>query len=222
MLDVIESSSMYIIDLYKREYLYVSPRFYHVFGFDIDQAYAEGPSFLDRRIHPDDIPLMYRTGNYFMKFALSLPPEKIKKGKLVVDYRIRNAREEYVRVIKQHIPLELDCRGNIWLVLCIIDLSPDSDLQSPFRARVIDSETGDVFLFNPYDYEPYKPLLSDREKEILRLIADGHASKQIADRLFISVNTVNTHRQRIIEKLNVSNTAEAVRYAIELGLLRQI
>jgi DNA-binding CsgD family transcriptional regulator len=44
-------------------------------------------------------------------------------------------------------------------------------------------------------------------------------SKQIADKLFLSVNTVNTHRQRIIEKLNVSNTAEAVQYAGRLGLI---
>jgi len=44
-------------------------------------------------------------------------------------------------------------------------------------------------------------------------------SKQIADKLFISVNTVNTHRQRIIEKLNVSNTAEAVQHAGRLGLI---
>ncbi|MDO9040407.1 MAG: LuxR C-terminal-related transcriptional regulator, partial [Bacteroidota bacterium] len=61
--------------------------------------------------------------------------------------------------------------------------------------------------------------LSFREQEILQSLAKGLISKQIADKLFISVNTVNTHRQRIIEKLNVSNTAEAVQYAGRLGLI---
>jgi DNA-binding CsgD family transcriptional regulator len=51
------------------------------------------------------------------------------------------------------------------------------------------------------------------------LLASGLISKQIADKLFISVNTVNTHRQRIIEKLDVTNTAEAVKYGVSVGLL---
>ncbi len=76
---------------------------------------------------------------------------------------------------------------------------------------------------NIYFFPPPKPtpadLLTAREKEILGLIAKGLISKQIADQLYISVHTVNTHRQRIIEKLNVSNTFEALTYAANQGLL---
>jgi len=54
--------------------------------------------------------------------------------------------------------------------------------------------------------------------KILQMIAKGLISKQIADKLYISVNTVNTHRQRIIEKLNVSNTYEAIQYGHRHGL----
>lgn len=61
--------------------------------------------------------------------------------------------------------------------------------------------------------------LTKREKEILNLLATGLISKQIADRLYISINTVNTHRQRIIEKLDLTNTAEAVNYSMSGGLL---
>ena len=59
------------------------------------------------------------------------------------------------------------------------------------------------------------PLLTKREKEILILIAEGHTNQQIKEKLFISVDTVDTHRKNIHTKLNVKNTAMLVRYAIE-------
>ncbi|HHG85713.1 MAG TPA: response regulator transcription factor [Bacteroidetes bacterium] len=61
--------------------------------------------------------------------------------------------------------------------------------------------------------------LSKREIEVLCLIADGQSSKEIADKLFISVRTVDTHRSNILHKLNLSNTAQLVRYAIKYKLV---
>jgi DNA-binding NarL/FixJ family response regulator len=61
--------------------------------------------------------------------------------------------------------------------------------------------------------------LSSREKEILILIAQEFTGSEIAKRVFISLNTVNTHRRNLISKLNVKNTAGLVKYAIENGLL---
>ena len=62
-------------------------------------------------------------------------------------------------------------------------------------------------------------LLSAREKEIVSLIADGLSSREIAERLCISVKTVETHRARIMEKLGVRNVAELVRQAIKTGVI---
>jgi DNA-binding NarL/FixJ family response regulator len=62
--------------------------------------------------------------------------------------------------------------------------------------------------------------LTKREKEILKLIRDGLLSKEISDKLFISIYTVNTHRQHILEKLGADNSIEAVNYASQLGLLK--
>ena len=62
--------------------------------------------------------------------------------------------------------------------------------------------------------------LSDREGEVLRLIAEGLSYKEMADRLGISVKTVETYRERIKEKLSLHSRAELVRYALEQGLLR--
>jgi DNA-binding NarL/FixJ family response regulator len=61
--------------------------------------------------------------------------------------------------------------------------------------------------------------LTEREREILKLTAEGLSSPEIAERLVISVRTVETHRANIMRKLELRNTAELVRYAIRHGIL---
>ena len=61
--------------------------------------------------------------------------------------------------------------------------------------------------------------LSDREREVLRLLALGHTNQEIAKMLFISVRTAETHRAHIMRKLGISSRAELVRYALAEGLL---
>jgi DNA-binding NarL/FixJ family response regulator len=65
---------------------------------------------------------------------------------------------------------------------------------------------------------PSRSVLSQREREVLQLLAEGIKSKEIADRLFISKKTVETHRRNIMQKLNLSSTAELVRFAIREGI----
>lgn len=61
--------------------------------------------------------------------------------------------------------------------------------------------------------------LTKREKEILKLIAEGLSSQEIADKLFISLRTVETHRLNLNQKLDVKNTAGLVKEAIKRGLV---
>ena len=61
--------------------------------------------------------------------------------------------------------------------------------------------------------------LSEREREVFQLIAEGKANKEIADLLFISVSTVETHRAHIMEKLDLHSAAEIVLYAVRKGVI---
>lgn len=61
--------------------------------------------------------------------------------------------------------------------------------------------------------------LTAREREVLKLIAEGHTNQAIADKLVISPSTVQTHRTRIMQRLNLHNRAELIQYAIRKGLL---
>jgi len=61
--------------------------------------------------------------------------------------------------------------------------------------------------------------LTEREKEILKLLAEGCSSHQIAEQLFLAVKTVLNHRKNIMEKLGVDNFVQLIRYAIKIGLV---
>jgi two-component system response regulator NreC len=63
--------------------------------------------------------------------------------------------------------------------------------------------------------------LSEREREVLRLLALGHTNQEIAKQLYISVRTAETHRAHIMQKLRLSSRAELVRYALGQGLLEE-
>jgi two-component system response regulator NreC len=62
-------------------------------------------------------------------------------------------------------------------------------------------------------------VLSEREQEVLQLLARGHTNQQVADKLFLSVKTIETYRSRIGEKLGLRDRAELVTYAMKVGLL---
>lgn len=72
---------------------------------------------------------------------------------------------------------------------------------------------------NFQDSNPQIELLTDRETEIIRLIAEGFSNKEIGAKLFISHRTVDTHRTNLMKKLNVSNIAGLISYAIKNGIV---
>lgn len=79
-------------------------------------------------------------------------------------------------------------------------------------------EAGKIYK-NTLEKQHSLPVLTRREKEVVRLIAEGLTNVQISRQLFISVETVDTHRKNLYTKLNINNTALLIRYAVENGLI---
>jgi DNA-binding NarL/FixJ family response regulator len=71
----------------------------------------------------------------------------------------------------------------------------------------------------PAEADPYEAL-TDREKQVLKLVAEGHSNKEVADVLGISVKTAMSHRERVMEKLGIHNRTELVRFALRRGVIR--
>ena len=205
----VSNSGITVFDMYQKKHVYTSYNFIDLFG-----DYVDG---LDDRVHPEDSPLLFRNATEALRYLYS-GKKDMKDFKMICEYRVKNISNQYIRVVEQFSLLETDTAGNPWLTLCVIDLSPD---QTPFKSVKCNFvNLRDNTFFSVYDLcSTRKEELTPREKEVLRLIKDGLLSKEISERLFISVHTVNTHRQRILEKLDADNSMEAVKYAMSLGLL---
>jgi DNA-binding NarL/FixJ family response regulator len=108
---------------------------------------------------------------------------------------------------------------------CVLKSAPDRDLVSAIRA-VLKNKTFYPTETAPTAHRPRKsdagkpkPRLSDRQKEIVRLLAQGRKSSKIAEMLGISQKTVETHRRNIMLRTNCRSTADVVRYAIRNGII---
>lgn len=169
------------------------------------------------RMHPEDLAEKRMLEYEFFRFIHHAPIEEKLNYKAVCRIRIRNGEGEYAYVANSTQLLRLSPAGKFWLILCCYDLSADTSTAGDISPAIVNSSTGEV---RPLTLdEKKKGILSPREKDILHLIREGMASKQIADRLNISIHTVNRHRQNILEKLRVSNSTEAVMAASAMKLL---
>ena len=164
------------------------------------------------RIHPDDLEAKHLEELRFYHFVMSVPPEVRSNYYLHSHLRMRDAEGQYIKVLHRMFYLAYDANGCARLALCLYNLS-FSDASEHF---IINSLTGETIAPEAYSCEN---LLSGREREILKLIERGLMSKEIASELFISINTVNRHRQNILMKLQATNSVEACRIAKSLKLI---
>jgi DNA-binding CsgD family transcriptional regulator len=230
-LDAVEDSSVVLYDLYQRKYVFLTSSFKFLLGYDRGQALGQGPEYFYRRMPEEDLEAVLDTVTRTLRFLYGLPAAERKDYKLAFDFRIRRADARLVRLLQQVVVLELDARGNIWLVLAVNDRVA-GPAEEPPRRSLRNLRDGKGYLFAPE--EPGQPgspeagrdapaqrgaELTRREIEVLGLVAVGLASREIADRLYISTATVNNHRQSILSKTGARNSSEAVRYAARLGIL---
>lgn len=214
-LAMVENSSVAVMDLFKKKYAFMQSKFLPVIGMELDELMHRGPRAIYSIMHPKDVPAVIETLYKGTDFLLRLAPDEKKEYKIIYDFRLKSANGEYVRFIQQLLPLELDAKGNIWLMLMLNDIVPDRGEEAKPQRKVVNMKTGKTYVFN----DDERSVLTKREIEILGLLSKGMASKAVAGELFLSVNTVNNHRRNILEKTNAGNTAEAIRYAISLGLM---
>lgn len=169
------------------------------------------------RIHPEDLVEKRMLEYEFFKTVQSLTGIDKTETKAVCRLRMRDRKGNYWMVENSTQIIGLSPKDKIWLILCCYNLSPDQSVLQDINPRIINSRTGVISVLS--FHEKRRHVLTEREKEILRLVQDGNASKRIADILGISVHTVNRHRQNIIEKLSVGNSIEAIAAAKAMKLL---
>lgn len=215
----VENSSLAVFDLNKKQYILSDSKFDNKTGYRLNYDYKVDPDHFYKTMHPDDFPFVLDTIIKTLYFLNELPSNEKTDYKLIVDFRLSDKNRKYLRFIQQVVVLELDKKGEIWLLLKLVDLICENSGNEPSQRKLLNMKTGKLHLFNDDEDNRSEHLLSKRELEVLGLISQGLNSKLIAERLFISVKTVNNHRQKIISKTKSENTSHALLYAKRIGII---
>lgn len=166
-------------------------------------------------IHTEDLQKKYRLELRFFQFLNSLQVADRSGYEVIAKLRVRSADGKNMLVKHRVIYISSSEDGSIRLALCLYNVIYDYPGFDAPDGLIINTQTGAII---DTGQDQISELLSLREKEIIQLIKLGRRSKEIADKLSLSVHTVNRHRQNIFQKLNVSNAMEACRVVEAIGL----
>ncbi len=213
----VSNSGVSIFDINKKQVIFFSPNFGKLLGYVPSEFEELNHQFFDSKIHPEEKHQLALNGISILKMFNAFSNDEKLNHKAVYEYRMLNSENNYIRLVEQYQMLELDKTGQVWLMFSIVDISPNQEENSPVKCQLLNFRTGN---FIPFETNQKAELdLTKRELEILKLVKQGYLSKEISDKLSISVHTVNTHRQRFLEKLGANNSFEAVIFASKYGLL---
>lgn len=188
----------YLFDVKGACFRHISRDIEKVLGYDPDEMTIE---YFFSRIHPDDQPALLNYEKEIVNFFQKLPADKIAKYKFSYDYRIQNSQGNYVRLLQQVMTFQFDDPKDILLTLGIhTDISHIKKENTTSLSFIgLDGEPSYIDVETAKVYKPSKNILTPREKEIVRMIIAGEKTSAIAEKLFLSVHTVNTHRKNILK-----------------------
>ena len=209
------TSCLFTVDVFKKRYDFASDNFADIFGFDSSclQHIEKQGDMLEDRFHPDDRAQILDVQIRHSEFIYSLPPENRNNYSTSYQFRMLNRKQEYINVISRQRVIQTDRNGKAWIIMGTLDISPDQLTTNQIKCSFLNLKAGDV----TYPL-PTKECLTKREKEILNFIRQGLLTKEIANKLGLSIYTINNHRKNILAKLDADNAIEAINQAAKLGL----
>jgi DNA-binding CsgD family transcriptional regulator len=192
---------------------YISKNFKACLGLDADELKAKGMRYFWSRIHPDDIESWLSALNSLMEFTLhEIPLEKRQDASYTWNFRFKNAQDVYVNIVQNTTPLVFDSENKPIIGLAHYTvLHPDVSLQVTASAKLLNSNNEyETIYFNSFSQKLLHDGITNRERDVIRLLILNKSSKEISEQLNISPHTVDTHRRNILKKLNISSTGELV------------
>ncbi|GAB4044249.1 response regulator transcription factor [Spirosoma litoris] len=219
----LSSTVIFLLDFRTKDYPLVSHSAYQVMGHPNEAFYEGGLAFvlhhntdfatLNNTIFPNEV-----------AFLANLSSQDLAQYRFSKTYRFRGIKGELRTLLQRHTIIgntdnsaPTAIFGFAW---DITDQAKKGKLIHQIEQYNLQERVWNIVLSNEYfpDVDPDK-LLSKREIEILKWAVEGYSSKQIADKLCLSFNTVNTHRRNMLRKTNSQNSMDLLRYAIRYGLL---
>jgi DNA-binding CsgD family transcriptional regulator len=209
-----------IADMRLSKYVYISKNCEQIIGYPAQEVLQKGMQFGISLIHPEDMNDYNEAVKFAWEFLLSLPPAKRKYYKTSADFRMRTQVGSYKRVLQQNTTLQTDKSGNILLLLMVFTDISHVKKEKGVSAAIISTENDGYLVWDAKDTQLKSQVaFSKRERQLIKFLAEGFSTKQIAERLSLSEYTVSTHRRNMLDKTNLPNARALVSYAINHGMI---
>jgi DNA-binding CsgD family transcriptional regulator len=218
---------VYMLDYTTNKYIYVDEGCFDLFGYTAKQWVEEGIDGYLSKWHPSD----YQVWNTKVfadnvQFLQSVPLERYRDLIFSSNYRVLNAKGDYITILQRssYIPGEIKGKpkGTVGVAFDITHFKNDTSvIHTIEEVKEYNGRPFTEILFKKVHALTDEPTLrvSNRELEVLRWMAEGFSSKQIAASLNLSINTVNNHRKNMLCKTGSKSSAELLRYALKHGFL---
>ena len=215
----------FIIDFSKMKINYISPSVKDIHGFDPDKVVLQD---ILNEIHPDDMAFVSKAEDAVWDLIFNkINSASNKKYKVSYCFRLKTSDGTYQLFHHQSMILTTDENGKIGKALNIHTNINHITTQNTNKVSAIgmfgEPSYMDISLVPGEEnvLSSQQMLLTKREIEVVKLLTAGLTSVEIADKLCISINTVNTHRKNIIQKSNCKSVAQLIIKCITEGVIHQ-
>lgn len=211
----------YVVDFFDMQIKHMCPTIQEVLGLNPETVKFED---ILARMHPDDMDFVVKAEETILKYIYeNIGGQNILKYKMSYCFRFRTADDTYQLFQHQAIVLSVDEHGGFGKSLNIHTNINHITEHNSHKVTLMGIMGENCFV--QLDLKPAIPpitsasLFTKREKQIIRLIADGLKNKEIAEKLFISLHTVKNHRKAILEKASTKSSSELIAKCITEGLI---
>lgn len=191
----------------------------YISSFAKEDISKMGMDFLQQISIPEDQKILQAVYSIILNFYQNLPFSDRLVHTLNFDFHTFNKANKPVLLNCKITPVQLTDSGNIWRAVCNITLSLN---KTSGNIQISSAESENIFLYdlkqNRWETSQRKTL-TPKELDVFRYYLQGLSIQEIADKIFLSVDTVKWHRRKLLEKLNVADINEALAYAVTNNLL---
>ena len=207
-----------VFDYVHFRFVYLEDTFEQITGYPSDAMLSESLGFIMAHLHPDDKLPVFKVMSRLNRYLVQMPLTNDQLPHISYCYRVKSRYGGYVRILHEWMRLIRDSHGK--LMYCLERCTDISHWQSDNRVTLsINTPRGQTNLVYTPVESGRKVGLTLSERNVIRLLARGLSSKQIASEFGISFNTVNTYRRNMLKKSAVKNSAELVQLAYEQGII---
>ncbi|MBT2619361.1 MULTISPECIES: response regulator transcription factor [Chryseobacterium] len=206
--------SVYVIDYKEMKFEYVSNNPLFLCGYSSEEVFEMGYEFYFNNVPKEDLELLSMINTLGFDFYDKLPKDADRKlYSISYDFHLKGKYDKPVLINHKLTPLFLSGNGSLWKSLCIVSISHNQKAGNVTINKQGSDQLWKLDLSKKIWITENKPTLKEKELKILRLYAQGLTINQIAERIFVSPDTVKYYRRKIFDTFGVKNFTEALAFA---------